>query len=306
MAVAIFRGRSDPIFQKWEIEFSPRNGGTTKFWYQGIDPNQMGALAQVAVEAGYSGTLSYQNSVATMTVQASNTATVPGFTSPARDIVDKWEIAVDQEKPDLFENSNFLGLFTGLDAAYGVPISQQVAHVIRQVAGGDGPTWPNLVTVLNGTPASDASGNPIMAGAATVFLGAIIGAFSLFQAVKYFADDFLRGRTSFLNGKNLLRHTTSAPNTYSANVADFNVQKIYSISQLLTETQNGALWILPLPGYLAYKILTYPVPFPMPPNYVWGALKMRSGATTVARDRVEIVTEYLIDACPKHTYGLIS
>ena len=95
-----------------------------------------------------------------------------------------------------------------------------------------------------------------------------------------------------------------APGNYSASVAEFNIEKIYSISQLLSEVQNSSLWILPLPAYLAYKILNYPVPVNMPPNYTWGALKMRGNAVVAARGRIEIQQEYLIDAISVPTYGL--
>jgi len=98
----------------------------------------------------------------------------------------------------------------------------------------------------------------------------------------------------------------SAPSDYSANVADFNCERIYSIAQLLTECQNGNLWYLPLPGYLVFKILSFPIPGTMPAGYMWGALKMRSGAVTAARNRIEISTEYIIDAMPIFTYGLAS
>ena len=238
-----------------------------------------------------------------MSLEATYTAGVPGVTAGGSflDIVDKWEVAVDQEKPEIFENQNFLNLFTSTDAAYGVPISQQVFAVIKQTASSATPTYYQLVQNLKAQNAVDATGTPL-SGPVTLY--AACSSFLIY--IKYFSDDYFRGRTNFIKSKYTLRHTTSAPQNYNLNVADFNVEKTYSISQLLTEASNSSLWILPLPAYLAYKILYYPVPVAMPPNYVFGAVKMRSDAITAARNRIEIKTEYIIDAVGKHVYPLIS
>ena len=311
MPTPILKGTKTPLQQFWEMGFSPTQGASFNTEYKGIDITQMGALAQSLANRGYSGKLKFEKSLATLTASCTSTSGgVPGFTSPVNDIVDKWEVGVDSEKPELFENSNFINIFYNADNGYGVPVSQQIFAKVKSVSGSSGATWLDLVHELQNTHTVDASGNNVSDGSMlwesiTSSITGGIGPTNLLQ-FKYFVDDYFRGRTNFVHGKYLLRHTTSAPNTYADNVADFNVEKIYSIAQLLSECQNGSLWIFPLPGYLAYKILSYPVPIAMPPNYVWGALKMRSGAVTAARNRIEITTEYLIDACPKHTYGLIS
>ena len=121
----------------------------------------------------------------------------------------------------------------------------------------------------------------------------------------FFFNEYARGRTNFVHGKYLVKHTTIAPQNYSASVAEFNIEKIYGISQFLSEAQSSSLWILPLPAYLAYKILSYPVPVNMPPQYQWGALKMRSNAVSSVKGRIEISQEYLIDAISVPTYGTI-
>jgi len=307
MANPVLKGSSDPQLQYWEVDFSLTQGAKLVKEYKGIDIAKMSALCN-SLSATHSGKLRYEKNVATLTLETTNpSGNIPGgFNSPVSNITDKWEISVDQEKPELFENKNFLGIFSSADASYagaGCVVSQQVFTVIRSTAQNSTATWKMLVDNLKATKAVDQNGDTI---GGLVSLGDIVGAFSLFQAIKYFADDYFRGRTNFVHGKYLLRHTTSAPSDFGANQADFNVEKIYTIAQLLSECQDPTLWYLPMPGYLAYKILSYPVPGTMPPNYAWGALKMGSGAVTAARNRVEITTEYLIDACPKHTYGLIS
>lgn len=301
MANPTLRGSSNPQLQYWEVDFSPTQGGKLVKEYKGIDIARMSALCNHAAIGGYSGKLRYEKNIATLTLETTRLSNnLPdGINSPASDITDKWEISADQEKPELFENSNYLGLFTAANAAANARVDNQVAAAIRQIGSATG-GWKTLLT----EPVCDDSTGEQLAGGSLQVQDVLTGAYK--DGVKLFFNDYIRGRTNFLKGKPLLRHTTSAPSDYGANVADFNVEKIYSIGQLLTECQDTTLWYLPLPGYLAYKILSYPVPGLMPPNYAWGALKMYSGAVTAARNRVEITTEYIIDACPKHTYGLIS
>jgi hypothetical protein len=304
MANPVLKGTGAPLLQFWEVDFSPTQGGKLIKEYKGIDIGQMSALCN-SLSATHSGKLRYEKNVATLTLETTNlSGGIPGgINSPVSSITDKWEIVVDQEKPELFENKNFLGQVTTMDATFGVAASQQLIQAIRQIAtsGTQANAWKNLLDTIRVTPVVDASGTPLVSGA--MLMDVVPGAY--LAGMKYFFDDYVRGRTNFLKGKYLLRHTTSAPSEYGPNQADFNVENIYTIAQLLTECQSTSLWYLPLPGYLAYKILSYPVPANMPPNYVWGALKCGSGAVTAARNRVEITTEYLIDACPKHTYGLI-
>jgi hypothetical protein len=98
----------------------------------------------------------------------------------------------------------------------------------------------------------------------------------------------------------------NAPARWNANVADFNVERVYTIAQLMSECQNPSLWVLPLSGYLAYKILTLPIPdLTTKPNYMFGALKLCSNACIAANNRVDITTEYLIDACNLNLYQTI-
>jgi len=162
MANPVLKGSSAPQLQYWEIDFSPTQGGRLSKEYKGIDLTQMSALCNQASVAGYSGKLRYEKSLATLTLETSKlSSNLPGgVTSPASDITDKWEISVDQEKPELFENKNFLGQITTMDASLGVAASQQLIQAIRQVAtaGTQANAWKNLLDTLRATPVVDASG----------------------------------------------------------------------------------------------------------------------------------------------------
>ena len=304
MALPILRGNDNPLLQYWEVTFSPTQGGKLSKEYKGINLAKMSALCNQFVHT-HSGKLRYEKNVATLTLETTNLggSILPGGgNSPVANIVDKWEIVVDQDKPELWANKNWMALFTSVNAGYGVRVDQQASQIIKQVSQSPTASWSDVWKEFVATNITGNDGNPIAGPVKMSVPIAAIGA----QFVKYFADDYLRGATNYLHGKYLLRHTTNAPSDYGPNVADNNVEKIYTIAQLLTECQDTSLWFLPLPGYLAYKILSYPVPVEFSPNYAWGALKTGSGAVTAANRRVEIVTEYMIDAWPKHTYGLIS
>ncbi len=311
MATAIIKGSDEPIFQFWEQDFSQWNMGTTNQEFKGTNLAKMSALAQAYYAAGYRGKLHYQNNVATLHITQCGLDVHGGTASPYASgaITDKWQVTVDEEKPDLFENENFINMFAAADAAYfsvGAVISTQVAHCIRAGANVENAGWKTLYDSLNTTGIVKLDGSFVMAGSVKQTLANVIATYSLFQAVKYFADDYFRGATSYVRGKYAVEHTTYAPNKYANNVSDFNVCKIYTIAQLLSEAASTGLWILPLPSFLAYKISNYPVPVAVPSNFQFGALKMRASATLVARGKIEIVTRYLIDIWPKHTYGLAS
>jgi hypothetical protein len=101
----------------------------------------------------------------------------------------------------------------------------------------------------------------------------------------------IAGVDSFYHHQYTLRHTTNCSNRYSLNIADLNVNYIYTTANLLSETQSSFLWVYPLPGRLAYKILS--IPFPAAEDdYLWGWLKSASAESTAANNRVNIVTEY--------------
>lgn len=312
MPIPILRGTNEPQLQYFEINFEPTRGSTMSKEFKGTSYNKMAALAAQYGAARWAGTLRSEMGISTLKLTGTSTGGLGnGTTSPVADISDKWEISVDQEKPDLCENPNFRSFFSGLDSAWasttGRPnsVSETYFSALRSVASSDNATWSGLRAKLDATKLLNVNGDEVATSPPNASVNAIIGVVGIYPNLLKFVDDYLRGSNVFVRGKYVLRHTTNAPSDYSANIADYGVEKIYSIAQLLTEVQSSALWILPLPGYLAYKINTYAAPTSMPASYQWGALKLRSGATTAALGRIDITTEYLIDAWPVHTYGTI-
>jgi hypothetical protein len=308
-------GNPAPQLQNWGISFSPTNGAILKKEYRGVNLTQMTALANsYASTYRYSGELSFEGAIAKLTLSSTNSqGSLPGgyAFSGARDIIDKWEIVVAEESPDLFRNPNYLALFASADSAYASgtnmnnALSSQIAHLVRKIAGTDAAEWSGFWSNAQDTALTKLDGKPYTTGSdeISVSLAYIIYNLGLTTAVKYFVDDYFAGSTNYLHSKYSLRHTTSAPGDYGFNVTDFKVEKTYTISELLAEASDGSRWILPLPGYLNYKILNFEIPT-LPPNHIWGAVKKRANAVTTHNNRIEISQEYIIDSCPKHVYPL--
>jgi hypothetical protein len=270
----ILRGTKAPLQQWFESNFDPTTGYTYRAEFVGTDYDQMAALMNSFTSAGVSAVIRNQFGISTLTLTDA-TGTV---------VVDKWELGVDEERPSIFENPLFLSY---VNAAANP--SRVVTMMRNALQNGDplNSAWDTLATDSNFTTAANGA--------------------NLTKLKQYF-DDYNLGVTNFVRGKYRLRHTTNAPNRWQVNIADFNVERAYTIAQLLNETQNTSLWVLPLPGYLAYKISNYYVTSlgsPTRANYAFGAFKMRSNACTAAYNRVEIVTEYVIDMINTNLYSFI-
>jgi hypothetical protein len=118
--------------------------------------------------------------------------------------------------------------------------------------------------------------------------------YGLDAAVKRFYSLQARGSTEYRHGQYVLRHSTNAPNRWAVNISDSGVDEVYTPAQLLTEVQDGSLWVYPLPGRLAYKLGAIASPTAQT-NYLWGWLKSASTETSAANNRVDITTEYTLE-----------
>lgn len=112
-------------------------------------------------------------------------------------------------------------------------------------------------------------------------------------------DLLAKGQDAYYKTGYVLRHTTNAPNRYTANVADDNVDAVYTTAQLFSEVTDGDLWIFPLPDRLVYKLQTVTSMLisrhGTHSNFQWGWLKSGGAESTAADTRVNIVTEYEFD-----------
>lgn len=110
-----------------------------------------------------------------------------------------------------------------------------------------------------------------------------------------------RGTTHYALGQYVLRHTTNVSNSYGVNVADFNIDCLYTTSQLIAEASNGFSWAFPIPGRLVFKLQNIAPPTSRA-GYLWSWRKLPSSETTAAGNRVEITTEYWLEQWSTYAY----
>lgn len=205
--------------------------------------------------------------------------------------------------------------------------TQQLTIDVWQIVGNtenrDGLSHPNLISTL-----SNAGYNPYViinsmrenlnnqADPSSLFTGTGIfaGLSSTAKSeVQLFYNLQVTGATDYRHDQYVLRHTTNAPNRWNSNISDIGVGAIYTTAELLTETQNSALWVYPIPGRLSYKINAIdqvPASGGIRPvfqtGYLFGWLKSASTETTAANNRVDITTEYTLEQWPVGTGSIYS
>lgn len=111
----------------------------------------------------------------------------------------------------------------------------------------------------------------------------------------------LKDSSHYALGQYVLRHTTNVSNQYNSNISDFNIERIYTTSQLIAETTNSNSWTFPLPGRMVFKLQNLTAPTAQT-DYLWGWRKLPSTEATTAGNRVEITTEYWLEQWSLYYY----
>jgi len=106
----------------------------------------------------------------------------------------------------------------------------------------------------------------------------------------------VRGVSSYQVGGYVLKHTTNVAGSYASNIADVNVEKVYSIPALVREITDQTLWAKPCPPRLVYKIENLDVQIHTNDDVLWGWRKLPSQETMSANNRIDISTEYWLAA----------
>lgn len=323
------RGYAGALQQWYETNFDPTSGYTNRVEYRAMDWTAAQSLANYFTALGISAHLKNENGVSTLTI----TDATGNF------VIDKWELSVDREQPDMFENPLFLSLIN--NAALPSMAISMMRNALKNTNELSDPSqnsgWDALTQLMQPAPDTDSiTGLATSYTAATLnktavkFLNFALGApfYGTYPGVngtipansgatlpwtsanmvklKQYCDSFCLGVTNFMRGKYKLRHMSNIPARWNVSVADFNVEKIYTIAQLIGEC-TGSGFIYPLPNYLSYKILNF-IPDNVAawtPYYTWGALKEKSDAQTAVNNRVQITTEYLIDNISQLLYSHI-
>ena len=261
------KGLGTPFCRRQTGRMCPTTGWTFDQEFNSLSLANMEGLANVYSNAGIEYELTYQNGIATM-----RTRDTTGNVT-----IDIWEIAANRQAISLLQNPYYLANVSTNDlTVIGRAIkdtSELSAAVTALNADGSGFTEPTVT----GSTATARLWNKLR----NLDLGI------------FFADQYL------------LRHKTNASNRGYYNVADTNVNCIYTQAQLYSEITNGTYWFFPCPAEIigALNVIFSGLPSP-PSNFMQGALKGAAQRTTSARNRVNIETEYDLSNIDEDNYYL--
>lgn len=262
MAVEI-RGTLQPKLQRQMVRYSPASGYLNQYDYRGIDSVWMRRLMQQWINLNCEVTLNVSHGIATLEV----------VDSTGEITLDEWQILQNDERPTSLVNPLNLAATADDVSDAGLPITGQ--DVLDAIA--------------------------IVMAAGECDLGTLKAA-NYKQLLAYFTTNGMAasarllqrmnsGADSYYQSAYVLRHTTNASSRYEANVADFNVDRIYTVAQLLSEVTSDFYWRLPLPPQMEYFINNLDFPTPRA-NYQNGWLKRGASRSTAANFRIQLTTEY--------------
>ena len=213
-------------------------------------------------------TISYENGKATLETE-DNRGNVT---------IDTWEIGVNRTTRSSFQNPLDIAALTTNDlkviaraAQDGLSIMDALAALNADMTGGTPYTLPDITTP---------------------------------SATQRFYDRVITlGQDSYSLDQYTLRHTTNASNRGYYNVADANVNCIYTYAHFISEITNTSYWIFPAPNEILGALSTIFGQLSSPAsNFMQGALKGGSPRATAANNRINITTEYAIDVWSTDEY----
>jgi hypothetical protein len=273
MSRAIYRGTSLPLQQRFSEHYSPTNGVTRDFLWRGHDFSRIQLLASQLVSVGAEYEYTFEN----------GSHVLRAIDTSGEIAIDTWEMGLNRLLPSSFENPRNINSISPVHLAlikFAIEMGLKPNDAVEEFNAS-----PELVLQYGSAtwPTSSTS-----AGEAALAL----------------YDRVSKGSVSYTYSSYVLRHTTNVSNRWARNVSDVNVDCIYTTAQLLSEAENGNLWVYPLPGRLAYKILSLDAP-PARDRYLWGWLKSGSAESTAANNRVNIVTEYELGQWSTDEYSTV-
>ncbi len=250
--VTIKRGTLLPQAQRITTVFTPTGGWEKTLDFNGAGQDQMIALAYDYIRAGCSVQIVEENDKASLVV----TDGTNQFT------LDTWEIVGNDLTLDIFQLPSLTIFATG----------NQIASMRDFVTNFPVGTIADVIQTFLDT--------------------ALFAAWTTDQKTLAYQVIllYIRGTTDYPYAQYVVRHTTNASNRWQQNISDFGVNSCYTPAQAFTEFQDSALWALPMPARLVYKLANIPTP-DFQPNYQWGYRKLPSTEGTAANNRISIVQE---------------
>ena len=250
------RGDGYPLLQKFTGRYSPTSGWSYDQEFSGLDLTLMQNLANTYGALGCEYELSYGDGKATLRT-VDNRGNIT---------IDTWEIGVNHTSKGSVQNPN-----NGVAIAY----REIIARALK-----DGISLDEAVQALDDDLGDNVYPEDITTNPAAMRLWARLQL----------------GQDAYNFDQYVLRHTTNASNRGYYNVADNNVNHIYTYSQFLNEITNNGYWFFPAPPEIlgALSVIFWGLAT-ADSYFLQGALKGGSPRSTAANNRVNIVTEYAID-----------
>lgn len=294
----IIRGNDEPQLQRIRYTKNASTGGQVTEEWRGGSTTKMTTKWNANVYLVQNAEMTFERDVAELKLTWGGTPSGgAGGTNSLEITIDRWEVPEPKsEKPRfshplLYQWLQVLAVFDGTL----IPEEWKIINYISQLNRG----VSNNVKAVDLFKESNFKGwDSFSASYSTTGVQYIARAY---QAV-------VQGQTHYQSSQYSLRHTTNTPNYWSRNVADNNVNRIYTQSQLIAECTDSTLWYFPLPGRLQYKLAASYADFaaqtPTRANYQIGWLKSASSETTTGRSRNEIQTGFVLDQWPLDVYPL--
>lgn len=243
-----------------EYDFDPIRGVIYRYEIEAALAQNAFVIWQDLVNQGVAAKVKFANGKAILTAEDSTQTYA----------LDSWSMGSSDEQLSVWKNPIIL------------------ADLNANVIGGANVAIPLLQTALENNEDADSAFQ----------IGAESGPFVNYPdsgATIFLYPEIQQGVTEFRNAQSglgyILRHKTNFPNTTQDNVADFNIGRIYTTAQLLSEVGNNGLWNNPCPEYLQYKIANI-IPPPVDPTQIIGWFKDRCNVDPAANNRVDVITEY--------------
>jgi hypothetical protein len=280
--VPIKKGTLGPFQKPYTLRFDPRSGQTLKLKNLGNTAALL-SLVALAQSQGATGDFTVDPVLSTLETETPIQGITINGVAIAEYVFDQWEIETNESSESVFGDPRVQANISSNDRAV---IARAIAD---RCSLGQAASRIGLGTNDQGNPGDNIGAN--WPSPVTTFVAPTAG-----QSLQLY-NEMMKMQDAWGPFTYVLRHTsnTNAQSTY--NVADNNVNQIYTTAQLLSEVQSGFLWTYPIPSRLVTKILNIPVQYAETNEaayYLWGWKKSASREQINAQFRVDIVTEYVL------------
>ena len=293
MTAPILRGSGAPQLQTQKFSYDLTRGGSYSEAWKGANLDNMTAKWNGIIFTCRKAEMEFKNDVATATFDWSSDGHTggPGALNSRAVTQDRWECPEPRSEKDLLSHPSLISIIesnlspTDSQLFDILLLMRQYAEKAKNQASSQSSEKIFRDALDDYLAGQSLTSPPITLYASTNFL----------NYWHLYAND----QTHYQSSQYSLRHTTTAPNGWAVNVADFNANTIYSTNELLGEAEDPTLWNFILPRRLDYKLSAAAAAFsdvtPARANYQVGWLKSASAESTIGNTRMEIQTGFVLD-----------